>query len=354
MTYMKTVDEIYGEMMAVFAAKTGMAAQGGGDLAVRLYALAAQLYALYVQAAWVTRQCFPQTAEGEYLEKHAVLRGLERRAASAATGVIRFELDAAAAEGRIIPAGTVCMTAGLVRFETVEEGAIPAGDTFAEVRARALESGAAGNAAAGTIRAMAVAPVGVARCVNPQGFAGGADTERDAALRERVLGSFKRLPNGANAAFYQQGAMSFEQVAAATVLPRSRGVGTVDVVVATRDGAPGAELLEALRAYFEVRREISVDVQVEAPRMKMVEVGVKVLAEAGRDGDAVRNAVGAALTNYFDGTLLGQSVLRARLGELIFGVEGVENYTLLTPADDVAVSAGELPRLGALTVEKLT
>ncbi|NCB62934.1 MAG: phage tail protein [Clostridia bacterium] len=331
-----------------------MEPQGGGDLAVRLYAVAAQVYALYVQGEWVKRQCFPQSAEGEYLEKHAALRGLERRAASAATGVIRFETDAAAADARVIPAGTVCMTAGLVRFETVEEGAIAAGSTFAEVRARALEAGAAGNAAAGAIRAMAVAPVGVARCINPQGFAGGADVESDAELRKRVLGTFKRLPNGANAAFYQQGAMSFEQVAAAAILPRSRGVGTVDVVIATRDGAPGAELLEELRAYFEARREIAVDVQVKAPSMKAVEVSVKVLAEAGRDGDTVRNAVGAALTNYFDGTLLGQNVLRARLGELIFGVEGVENYALLSPGDDVAVSAGELPRLGTLTVEKLT
>ena len=201
---------------------------------------------------------------------------------------------------------------------------------------------------------MAVAPVGVARCTNPQPFSGGADVEGDEELRGRVLDTFKRLPNGANAAFYEQGAMTFEEVAAAAVLPRSRGVGTVDVAVATLAGAPSAELLAALEDYFEARREIAVDVKVKAPSMKTVDVSVKVLAAQGADGDTVRNAVGAALTGYFDGRLLGKSILRARLGELIFGVAGVENYDLFLPGGDVAVAADELPRLGTLTVEKMT
>lgn len=52
------------------------------------------------------------------------------------------------------------MTAAQVRFETTEAGVLKAGQTSAQVRARAVEPGAAGNAAAGTVRAMAVAPVG--------------------------------------------------------------------------------------------------------------------------------------------------------------------------------------------------
>lgn len=70
-----------------------------------------------------------------------------------------------------------------------------------------------------------------------------------------------RLPNGANAAFYEQGALSFDQVAAASVLPRSRGRGTVDVVAATLEGMPDEELLGQLTDYFQQRREIAVDVR---------------------------------------------------------------------------------------------
>ena len=119
---MRSIDEIYGEMTAIFEKETGIALAGDGDMAVRLYAVAAQIYALYIQADWVNRQCFPQSAEGEYLDKHAQLRGLERREAVAAEGTIRFQTDSAAQADLTIPAGTVCMTAGVIRFETTQPG----------------------------------------------------------------------------------------------------------------------------------------------------------------------------------------------------------------------------------------
>ena len=117
-----TVEELYGQMVDTFQRETGMALAGDGDMAVRLYAVAAQLYALYVQADWVGRQCFPQTAQGDYLDKHAQLRGLERRAATAAVGVLSFETDHPPEADLSIPEGTVCMTAAQVRFETTEAG----------------------------------------------------------------------------------------------------------------------------------------------------------------------------------------------------------------------------------------
>ena len=350
---MNTVDELYNELMAAFAEATGMEAAGSGDLAARMYAVAAQLWGLYVQCDWVNRQCFPQTAPGEYLDLHAQLRGVERREATAAEGVLRFTVDAAGAADREIAAGTVCMTAGLTRFETIEAGTLEAGETSVDIRARALEAGSAGNVAAGTILQMAVAPVGVSRCTNPAAFTGGTDREDDETLRARVLETYRRLPNGANAAFYQQGALSFDEVAAAAVIPRPRGVGSVDVVVSTAAGAPSAELLEELEDYFEARREIAVDVQVRAPEMETVDVTVQVAAEEGQDAQAVQDAVEAALRGWFDGRRLGQSVLRAALGELVFHVEGVANYALTAPAADVAVEVDVLPRLGTLTVEAM-
>ena len=345
-----TVEELYGQMVDTFQRETGLALAGDGDMAVRLYAVAAQLYALYVQADWVGRQCFPQTAQGDYLDKHAQLRGLERRAATAAVGVLSFETDHPPEADLSIPEGTVCMTAAQVRFETTEAGVLKAGQTSAQVRARAVEPGAAGNAAAGTVRAMAVAPVGVSRCTNPEAFSGGLDAEGDESLRERVLETFRRMPNGANAAFYQQGAMSFPEVAAAAVIPRPRGVGTVDVVVSTATGAPDSALLEKLRAYFQARREIAVEVQVKAPEMKTVNVSLTVTPKAGADKQAVLSAVEDRIQGWFDGRLLGQNILRAKLGALVYGVEGVENYHISAPAADVEVDQDELPWLGTLTV----
>ena len=95
---MKTVDEIYREMADRFAQETGMELAGTGEMAVRLYALAAQVYGLYQESAWTRKQCFPQTATGEELDKHGALRGITRNGASKAAGSLRFSIQAAGTE----------------------------------------------------------------------------------------------------------------------------------------------------------------------------------------------------------------------------------------------------------------
>ena len=350
---MRTVEEIYSELAAEFAARTGQEAGQSGEMAARLYAVAAQVCALEAQSEWTARQCFPQTAAGEHLDMHAVLRGIVRREAGRAQGTLRFSVDRAAAADLDIPVGTVCMTAGQVRFETTEEGKIPAGSTWGEVRAQAVAPGHSGNVGSGTVLSMAVAPVGVSRCGNPTPFGGGTDREGDEELRLRVLETFKRLPNGANAAFYEMGAMGFPEVAAAAVLPRRRGIGTVDVVVATAAGMPDALLLERIRDYYRERREIAVDVAVVKPEAKQVHVAAEIAPAEGQDFQAVKAKVEGAVAAWFNGGRLGKAVLRAELGQLIFGVEGVANYAVTAPAADVVIAADQLPRLGNLTVTRL-
>ncbi len=350
---MKSIEEIYQEMLASFAARGGVEPAEAGDLALRLYAVAAQIHSLLLQADWTRRQCFPHTAEGEHLDLHAQMRALQRRAPTKAEGVLCFSVNRAAEQDLTIPAGTICMTAGMVRFETVEAGTLRAGTLSVHVPTRAWEPGTAGNVPAGTVTIMTVAPIGVAACTNPDAFSGGVDAEDDESLRKRILDSYKRLPNGANAAFYQQGALSFEQVAAATVLPRQRGIGTVDVVVASHSGIPDEELLEQIRDYFEQRREIAVDVGVLAPTTEPVTVSVAIAAADGYEPTTVTAAVEQALRGYFDGRLLSRGLLRAQLGHVIFGIEGVENYQVLAPAHDIAPVQGELPVLGELAVNTL-
>lgn len=348
---MKTIEEIYQEMLELFRRETGMEASGISDLAVRFYAVAAQVYGLYVQEEWLGRQCFPQTAEGEYLDRHAVLRGLERRGALRAEGTLRFSVDAPAASELIIPVGTVCTTAALIRFETVERAVLKAGEQEVDVAARAVEPGEAGNVPAGSILAMTLPPVGVSRCINPQPFQGGLEQEGDESLRKRVLETYRRMPNGANAAFYEQGALSFEQVVAATVFPRSRGKGTVDVVIATAAGLPEDALLQKVEEYFQSRREIAVDVQVKKPVIKPVKVKVKVIKESNARAEQVKAETEQVLRQHFTGVRLSQGVLLAELYQMVFSLSGVSNCTIVTPVADIKAVGGELPQLETLTVE---
>lgn len=347
---MRTLEEIYQKLAAEFQEKTGASAGGCADLAARFYAVAAQLYGLYVQADWTRRQCFPQTAEGEELDKHAWLRGVTRREAVKARGVVRFYADGNHESQLTIPAGTVCMTAGGLRFLTLETAVIAVGGSQVDVPVEAAEAGESGNAAAGTILYMAVPPVGVTGCTNLEPLTEGLDVESDEELRQRVLDTYQRLANGANSAFYRQTALSFDDVAAVKVLPRNRGVGTVDLVVASLTGIPDETLLTKLTEHFESVREIAVDVQVLAPTAKTVDVAVTVTAEDGADFAAVSAEVETAVRNWFTGYRLGCPVLRAELTALVFGVDGVANCTVTLPGADVAVDDTTLPVLGGLTI----
>lgn len=350
---MKSVEELYQQMTADFAGRTGMTMGDSCDLAARMYALAAQIYALQVHGEWVRRQCFPQTAVGENLDHHAKMRSLERKNATFSEGVVRFFAGESSELIRTIPKGTVCMTAGLVRFETQEDGYLMAGEMWVDVPVRAAEAGIGGNVAAGTITEMAVAPVGIISCTNTAGLTGGVEEEDDESLRQRILHSFRYLPNGANAAYYRQLAMADEEVAQAVVLSRPRGVGSVDVVVASHAGVPGEELLGRLQEVLDNEREIAVDVVVRGPETMGVDVTVEVAAKSGYDSAEVRARVKDALKSYFSGEILGENLLLARLNNVVYGCDGVENYRIVRPAGDMAVNADQLPVLSGLTVEEL-
>ena len=348
---MKTIEEIYAEMCADFTRRSGMEVSAGGDLSARLYAAAAQVCGLYAQADWVGRQCFPQTAQGEYLDLHAGMRAIERKSAGKAQGTVRFFADAEGQTARDVPAGTVCMTAGLVRFETTQDGAVAAGEDHVDLPVRAVEAGAAGNVAAGSVRMLSAAPAGITGCTNPQAMTGGTDAEDDESLRSRILDTYARMPNGANSAYYEQQAMGVDGVADVTVLPRSRGRGTVDVVIAGTQGTPEQELIDRVQARLESNREIAVDVQVLPPDPVTVDVEVEI--DSARPQQTLP-LVEETIRQWFSVPRLGKDVLRAQLTSLIFGVDGVDNCVLISPAADVTVDAGELSVPGTVTVEEMS
>jgi len=346
--------EIYEQMRGTFAQRAGFVPSEGCDSAVRLYALAAELQSLLMQADWVLDQSFPQTAQGMYLDYHAETRGITRGAAEKAAGVIRFAAADKVTAACPIEKGTVCMTAEGVRFETTEDATIAVGSQWVDVPAQAVEAGAGGNVIAGTVTLLSAMPVGVVQCTNPAAFSGGCDAESDEALRGRVLASYQRLPNGANAAYYEQEAMRYPGVAAAKAVGRARGIGTVNVVIATHAGVPDAALLAAVETDLQKKREIAVDVKVLAPAVETVAVTAALKAAPGYTFAEAKAGAQSALEALFTGGLLGKSVTTARLLTLLCGVEGVENVHLTAPAADVAVGSTELPMLGTVTISELT
>jgi len=334
-----------------FVRRTGATAGDECDLAARMYALAAQIYALQVQGEWVRRQSFPQTAQGAYLDHHAAMRGLTRKPAARAQGMVRFSMDTAVSYTRAISMGTVVMTEDGLRFKTTRTGLIGAGEMWVDTPVQAEEAGVVGNVPAGAVTRFAVAPVSAITCTNPEAFSGGAEEEGDEALRDRVLESFRLLPNGANAAYYRQLVLSDGEVAKAVVIPRPRGVGSVDIVVSTHEGGLSYTAQQRLQKLLNEQREIAVDAKIKNPDLKRIKLEVEVAPAAGYEAQEVLDRVQMALEGFFTGELLGVSVPLVKLGSVIYGCEGVENYRILTPTQDVGVEETMLPELASLTVE---
>ena len=196
---MRTTEEIYNELLETMSSE-GFPVTEGGDMALRWKALAAQLFALEAQARFILNQSFPQTAVGGYLDDHAHMRGISRRSAQYAEGKLRFWLNEQAVMNVPIPLGTECGSADGRSFVTLEEGVIPQGSMDCLVAARAVTGGKEGNAAAGKVVYIKNSPAGVSGVTNPEAFQGGADAESDEELRQRVVATYKTLPNGANVA----------------------------------------------------------------------------------------------------------------------------------------------------------
>lgn len=244
------------------------------------------------------------------------------------------------------------MTASLVEYVTTDDAFIPAGSLYCDARAEAIKAGVSGNAAAGEVNIMQNAPVGISAVANPLAFTGGEDSESDGSLRARVLKSYSSIPNGGNAAYYRMLAQNVAGVCEVEVLPRERGRGTVDIIISSDSGMPTNALVSAVSSAMAARREICVDVNVSAPTSTQVDVTAAITVASGYSAAGVLQNVRNAITAYFNGSLLGKSILRAELVNIIYSVPGVRNYSLTAPASDVSITQSGLAVLRNLNISE--
>ncbi len=206
---MNTTQEIYESMLETVAGRSGFSPDDSCDLAVRLYAAAAQLESLYAYADWSRQQCFPQTAVGEYLDRHAACHRVSRAAAAAASGYVTIYLPEGLPFDVPVNVGTRFAVPDGPTFHLTQDCTIEAGSLSVQAKAECDVTGHIGNVAAGEICALVEAPSYVSAVSTLSAFTGGAEAESDEHLRLRVLEACRRIPNGANAAYYEAVALGF-------------------------------------------------------------------------------------------------------------------------------------------------
>ncbi len=327
------------------------ATDGDSDTYVRATATASAVYGLYQYLGWIARQIMPDTADADYLERHAALRGITRKPATTATGNVTFT----GAPGSAIPAGTAVSHVASGLSALTDALAVIGPEGVVTVPCRAAAPGAVRDYAGETVLAVST-PSGV----QPQALltlSGGTDAESDAELLARLLDYMRNPPGGGNAYDYRRWAMAVPGVSAAWVYPLRRGVGTVDVAILSAQGLPSAELVGAVQAQIEELRPVACpDALALAPTPLDVPVLVRVTV-TGTTVAAVAPAVERELAAYFATLAPGSRVLRSRIETIVSGIPGVTDRQVVQPAANVqaVVDATHLewPRLGALTVEAL-
>ncbi|MFA9381168.1 MAG: baseplate J/gp47 family protein [Acetanaerobacterium sp.] len=352
---MADYDAILRAMTDRFTELAGFSPDAASDIGIRMKVLAAQIFSLQSELESLREGLFPTTARAERLDLHAQTRGLVRKAALPSTGVLRFFRQTQAVYDILIPAGTVCQTeGGAVQAETTTECVLAAGQLYADAPAQSVQTGAGANVAADHVTVFATAPQGVYGVTNPAPFEGGQDAEGDEGLRERLLASYHTISNGTNAAFYYAEAMKHDFVYSASVLPRARGIGTVDVVAAGRGIPLAQQELDLIGEELARKKEICVDVAVRAPVLCPVDIAIALrpLDEYGFEG--VQAAVEQHITEYIRDRKISEPLLLSQLSGSLCAMDGVYNFRVTNPAQDVAAEADELITLGELAVTRMS
>lgn len=196
-----TYDDILKSMETEFFNECGEYVKNYPEIELRFRAVASEIYAAYTTADYALRQAFVQTASGEYLDKHAKMRGITRKSASYAKGTLTFLVPQELESDVDIPKGTVCSVKGepLIQFATDENVVISAGGLSVQAAATALAQGEIFNAAAGSVTVMVNPPEYVISVTNENDFSGGSDAETDEALRSRIIDSYDSVSSGVNA-----------------------------------------------------------------------------------------------------------------------------------------------------------
>lgn len=322
------------------------------DIALRMRVLAAEVYKEKVYAAYILRQMFPTTAEGEYLDAHAAQRGLTRKSGTKAAGRVTFRTQSEEHGEIVIPEGTeVCSSDGTLRYHTTSQASIGTNASYVSVDVIAAEAGSAYNAVMGAVNLLVTPISGIDIVYNASRFTGGSDAESDEQLRSRIADSCANISNGTNAAYYRGIATSVDGVYSAGVIGMARGAGTVDVYVCAQGAALPASAVSEIQSLMDDARELNVDVRVQNASSVQINLYIRLRVEEGYEFDAVSAQVRTALTAYINSLGIGRDVLMSNIGDVVHHIKGVKDHRFLESyGSDEEIAQNEYPVVGSLII----
>jgi len=309
------------------------------DAEVYARVLAGVTHGLYGFINWLSDQVIYDTAEGEILERWASIWVIIRRPAAPATRTVTFTFQ----NGAGVPAGVLLRTLDGIQYQTTATAA-PDGRATAE----ALIPSAAGNRPAETLTM--VSPIdGVTPTVQADVASGGADTESDESLRERLLMRIQQQPQGGSAQDYIAWALQVPGVTRVWVSPEELGPGTVTVRFVRDDDIdmiPGPAEIQKVYDHISELKPVTAVLTVVAPIPKPLDFEISLVPDNQATREAVENELRDLLLRE---AAPGGTILLSHIKAAISLAFGEIDHILVQPAGNVLHGTGEIAVFGEIT-----
>jgi phage-related baseplate assembly protein len=304
-----------------------------------------------VQAACA--QMLVAYATAPAIDELGKLVGVTRLSASGAVVTLTFSIVAGHG-GVVIPAGTrVGTTDGKVIFSVITNTSVAIGTTSKNVECIAQNIGLVGNGyAAGTITQILDPLAFVTAVTNAATSSGGADTETDDELRDRIILAPSQFsvagPRDAYKYFARTASSAIIDVAVAQTTP-----GTVGVYPLVAGGTTPSEILALVDAALndDSVRPLTDTVVVAAPTVVNYNLNVNIVTYLNADVTLVGTQVRAALAEYAaaKATTMGQDIILSQIIAKAASVAGVYKITVVSPSADLILAFNEIAIVGTIT-----
>ncbi len=313
---------------------------------------------------WLARNLLPDTAEREWLDRHADIwlvnadGSVGRKGATLAYGTVTMT----GTNGTIIASGTTLGYSTELTYETTEQ--VTLGVTPTTVAVRALQPGTVGNRLAGDTLNMTSTTLNIDNNATVVDIDHGVDEESDDELRARVIFRIQNPPMGGDANDYVAWATSVAGVTRAWV-STDMGIGTVSVrfmmddLRADQEGIPTYEDILQVTEYIDSVRPVAIkDRWILAPVPEPIDFRIVNLDD---DTSSVRAGIETAVramlrekaapAHIINGiTQSPTTIYAAWVSDAISSVTGVNNFTLEMDDHDMPYP-GSLAVLGTIVYD---
>ncbi|WGK69442.1 baseplate J/gp47 family protein [Candidatus Haliotispira prima] len=314
---------------------------GKGILEVMARMHANAMHLAYGMIDWHTRQLFPQTAEGRYLDNLLDWRPLPRLVTKRAKGTA----SVSGRVGSLIPKDSVIAANNGQRYRTLSEVKLVGANRIVTVQA--VDGGTAANTE-GEKGLWETAIAGMTKNVLVSAT-GGTDSETDAEYRARALETIQRRGTlyGKRGDYAVWAVDSGPEVVRAWEVPNFENKAVLGVLVTGRELADVSDgALENVRTALERNKLVGVLVEVLRAEVSTVDFRLSITPDTPDLRQAVKNAI---QTYVRDRQKPQANIALSKLKEqLEKSVQGLNRVAILAPGSDIRTSQRKVPNFGAV------